>query len=241
MSDGASTVPSVSFPCCFVRSSRDFVRRRKFSSYRSRSASLMSTPLKRTGLLTKNPSRGYHMYSRSAPHKSMSNGPRSSARSFSSRMYCWTFFQFSSRRVSTCAMKASSSAVGAGLPAVAVCADCAEVGAWPDTGESAKHSATVRRAKRYGVSSRRIYDGASSKGAPEEGPSTAFRAKVGATSYHSGSSFTMRAFPARARSLWTLRKEPSYANHVGPRHFGYDGHSGVRSGNTQHHFGNCEG
>src|SRR5688500_13199357 len=148
-------------------------------------------------------------------------------------------------------MKTSSSAVGAGLPAVlsavaacaeaeAVCADCAEVGPWAEA-ESSRHSATVRRAKRYRMGSRRIYDGARSKGAPEEVPSTAFRAKVGATSYHSGSSFTMRAFPARSRSLWTLRKEPSYANHVGPRHFGFGGHSGVRSGNTQHHFGNCEG
>ena len=54
------------------------------------------------------------MYSRLAPQRSISPGPRNSTRSCSSRMYCWTFFQFSSRRVSTCAMNASSSAVGAG-------------------------------------------------------------------------------------------------------------------------------
>ena len=51
----------------------------------------------------------YQVYSRRSPHSTDRSGPRTSISSRSSRMYCWSFFQLSSRRASTCCMKASRS------------------------------------------------------------------------------------------------------------------------------------
>src|SRR4029453_10425242 len=49
----------------------------------------------------------YQRYSRRAPMMRTSCGPTTSTRSFSSRTYCWSFFQFSSRLASTWRMNSS--------------------------------------------------------------------------------------------------------------------------------------
>src|SRR5688572_10201838 len=55
------------------------------------------------------PSRMNHVYSRRMPQSGKPPGPVRSNPSFSSRTYCWSFFQLSSRRASTFAMNASRS------------------------------------------------------------------------------------------------------------------------------------
>src|SRR5688572_13052482 len=55
------------------------------------------------------PSRMNHVYSRRMPQSGKPPGPVRSKPSFSSRTYCWSFFQLSSRRASTFAMNASRS------------------------------------------------------------------------------------------------------------------------------------
>ena len=101
--------PAASRSRCCCRCSRRFCRSRNSVSYLRRSSSPIATPLNLTGLRTKYPSRMYHVYSRSSPHIGWRFGPRSSICSCSSRMYCCSFFQLSSRRASTCFMKASRS------------------------------------------------------------------------------------------------------------------------------------
>src|SRR5678816_676254 len=49
------------------------------------------------------------LYSRRSPQTGTCDGPRTSTASRSSRMYCCSFFQFSSRFASTCFMKSSRS------------------------------------------------------------------------------------------------------------------------------------
>ena len=85
----------------FARSSRAFSCFRKSASYFRRSLSLTAAPFTLSGLRTKNPSRMYQVYSRCSPQSGTCAGPRSSTRSRSSRMYCWSFFQLSSRRART--------------------------------------------------------------------------------------------------------------------------------------------
>src|SRR5688500_8779068 len=69
----------------------------------------------------------------------------------------------------------------------------------------------------------------------------AFRVKVGATSYHSGSRFTMRASAAHLRGAFWTYEGAQYANDVDPRLPVLGGHSGDRSRNTQHNLRNGEG
>ena len=101
---------------CFSRASRRLRRSSRVvsrfshsSSAFRRSASDNATPLALTGLRTKMPLRMNHEYSRRMPHSGRPPGPVRSKASFSSRTYCWSFFQLSSRRASTRSMKASRS------------------------------------------------------------------------------------------------------------------------------------
>src|SRR5688572_14500703 len=191
-SEGASTVPSVSLPRCFARSSRLFVRFRKFCSYFSRSLSPIVTPLKRTGLRTKNPSRGYHKYSRLAPHRSISPGPRNSTRSSSSRMYCCTFFQFSSRRTSTCAIKASSSAV-----------------AWAKVGVTVSPRAVMIASQRTCMGSPEIYVYRALKGAWKKRlEAQPFVLRFAQSFLPCAIEFHHARPYARCGAVWTLREEP---------------------------------
>src|SRR5438067_11557401 len=91
----------------------------------------MVTPLAFSGLLTKNPSRMYQVYSRRSPQIGTRPVPRNSICSRSSRMYCWSFFQLSSRRATTSFMNASRS-----------------VWAWAGTAAPPRASATIRRAEK---------------------------------------------------------------------------------------------
>ena len=61
------------------------------------------------GLRTKKPSRMNQVYSRRSPQIGTRCGPRISNCSRSSKMYCCSFFQLSSRLATTCFMKASRS------------------------------------------------------------------------------------------------------------------------------------
>src|SRR5258706_830502 len=83
-----------------------------------RSASPIVTPLNRVGLRTKKPSRMYQVYSRRSPQIGTRFGPRISSCSRSSKMYCCSFFQLSSRLATTCFMKASRSFSAGAAPSV---------------------------------------------------------------------------------------------------------------------------
>src|SRR5688572_8782589 len=69
----------------------------------------------------------------------------------------------------------------------------------------------------------------------------AFRVKVGATSYHSGSSFIMRASQARFAERLDAKRGAQYANDIGRRLPVVDEHSGFWPGDAQHNLGNGEG
>src|SRR5262245_34815072 len=69
----------------------------------------MVTPFALSGLRTKYPSLMNHVYSRRSPQIGSCEGPRTWICSVSSRMYCCSFFQFSSRLATTFCMKASRS------------------------------------------------------------------------------------------------------------------------------------
>ena len=90
--------------------SRAFCRFKKLSSYFLRSSSPILTPSAVSGLCTKKPSRMNHWYSRRWPHIGMPPEAADFDLFRSSRMYCWSFFQFSSRRSSTSFMKVFRSA-----------------------------------------------------------------------------------------------------------------------------------